>query len=59
MHNDATLNNGNALNPNRFRSTPFNQKFSTASSVTSTDELGFFGRLYQKCQIVCCMCGPN
>jgi hypothetical protein len=51
---------GNAgLNVQRLGVTPATQKLSTTSSTTSIERSNFCARLYQKCQMVCCICTPN
>ncbi len=53
-HGDA------GLNVQRLGVTPVTQKLSTTSSTTSSIERSSFcTRLYQNCQMVCCMCTPN
>jgi len=47
------------LNVQRLGVTPATQKLATTSSTTSIERSNFCARLYQKCQIVCCICTPN
>ncbi len=47
------------LNVQRLGITPATQKLSTTSSTTSIERSNFCARLYQKCQMVCCICTPN
>jgi hypothetical protein len=47
------------LNLQRLGVTPLTQKLSTTSSTTSIERSSFCARLYQKCQMVCCICTPN
>lgn len=47
------------LNVQRLGAVPVTQKLSTTSSTTSIERSSFCARLYQKCQMVCCMCTPN
>ncbi|CAF1625778.1 unnamed protein product [Adineta ricciae] len=47
------------LNVQRLGVTPVTQKLSTTSSTTSIERSSFCARLYQKCQVVCCICTPH
>jgi hypothetical protein len=47
------------LNAQRLGVTPPVQKLSATSSTTSIERSNFCARLYQKCQMVCCICTPN
>jgi len=47
------------LNVQRLGIAPATQKLSTTSSTTSIERSNFCARLYQKCQMVCCICTPN
>lgn len=47
------------LNVQRLGVAPATQKLSATSSTTSIERSSFCARLYQKCQMVCCMCTPN
>ncbi|UJR07576.1 hypothetical protein I4U23_011864 [Adineta vaga] len=47
------------LNVQRLGVVPVTQKLSTTSSTTSIERSSFCARLYQKCQMVCCICTPN
>lgn len=47
------------LNMQRLGVASLNQKLSTTSSTTSIEHSSFCARLYQKCQMVCCICTPN
>ncbi|CAF1210167.1 unnamed protein product [Rotaria sordida] len=47
------------FNTQRLGITPTTQKLSATSSTTSIERSSFCARLYQKCQIVCCICTPN
>jgi hypothetical protein len=50
---------GGAFTAQRLGVTPVAQKLSTTSSTTSIERSNFCTRLYQKCQVVCCICTPN
>lgn len=47
------------LTNQRLALAPVTQKLSTTSSTTSIEHSSFCARLYQKCQMVCCICTPN
>ena len=47
------------LNVQRLGVAPVTQKLSTTSSTTSIERSSFCARLYQKCQVVCCICTPH
>jgi hypothetical protein len=59
MTGDGTLPNSDGLNSNRLRIGTFNRKLSRASSAGSNENSHFCTHLYQKCQMICCICTPN
>lgn len=60
MTGEEKLTTNNAgFNIPRLGMMPATQKLSAASSTTSIERSSFCARLYQKCQIVCCICTPN
>ncbi|CAF1539318.1 unnamed protein product [Rotaria sp. Silwood1] len=60
MTGEEKLLTANAgFNIQRLGVTPVTQKLSATSSTTSIERSNFCARLYQKCQIVCCICTPN
>jgi len=59
MTSNRRLSSVEGLNLHRFRFGPFHPKLSRTSSVASNENASFCGRIYRKCQMICCMCHPN
>ena len=53
------LTGNNESNDPRIRINPTVQKLSITSSVSSTEHSNFCVRVYQKCQMICCICTPR
>ncbi|CAF1966370.1 unnamed protein product [Rotaria magnacalcarata] len=56
---EKLLTTNAGFNIQRLGVTPATQKLSATSSTTSIERSNFCSRLYQKCQMVCCICTPN